>query len=287
MDTDNGEVAPMTGIRSRVVRFVQAWRLALRITALMLRAQLEYRVDFLLRVGVGVLWQTSIIVFASVLLTRFNGMAGWPADAVLLIVGVRMLGHGLYVLCFGRTFFMFHLVQDGKIDGYLLRPMPVHRQVQLSEFPSNALGDILVGISLFTAAVLRLHMAWTPAKGLYLGAAVCGAMLVEGAVFTALSAAALHYPAAYAWSSWSQELLETFGNYPLSILPGLMRAGFTWMLPLAFVAYFPAATLTGRTAGLGVPEALAAASPAVGLGLYVASRLLWNASLRRYSGVNG
>ncbi|HEY3867209.1 MAG TPA: ABC-2 family transporter protein [Actinocrinis sp.] len=280
-------MAPWTGIRDRAVRFARAWRLVLRIMMLMLRAQLEYRVDFLLQIGVGILWQTSIIVFASVLLTRFNGMAGWPADAVLLIVAVRMLGHGLYVLCFGRVFELTYLVQDGKIDGYLLRPMPVHRQVQLAEFPSNALGDILVGVSLFIAAVLRLHTAWTPEKALYLGAAVCGAMLVEAAILTAFSAAAFHYPGSYAWSSWSIELLETFGNYPLSILPGLMRAALTWVLPLAFVAYFPAATLTGRTAGLGVPEALAAGSPAVGLGLYIASRLIWNASLRRYSGVNG
>lgn len=266
---------------------VKAWRVALRIAGVTFRAQLEYRVDFLLSVGVGIVWQTAIIIFASVLLARFKGMAGWPTNAVLMIVGVRMLGHGLFLLFFGRVLTLTYIVQNGQIDAFLLRPMPVYRQVQLSQFPANSIGDLLVGLSLFVSAVWRLGISWTVFKALYLAAAVSGATLAEGAVFTAISAATLHYPVAHAWTKWLAELMETFGNYPLRILPGLAQAAFTWILPLAFVAYFPVATLTGRAGDLGVPDALVVASPCVGLALYVASRLLWNASLRRYSGING
>jgi len=262
-------------------------RVALRIARVTFRAQLEYRVDFLLSIAVGIVWQLAIIVFASVLLTRFHGMAGWPSDAVLLIVGIRMFGHGLFLLFFGRVLTLMHLVQGGQIEGFLLRPMPVYRQVQLSQFPANSIGDLLVGISLFAIALGRLGMAWTVLKALYLAAALAGATLTEAAVFTAISAASLHYPMAHAWTKWLSELMETFGNYPLRILPDFARAAFTWVLPLAFVAYFPAATLTGRTAALGVPGALAVAAPAVGVALFVLSRLLWNASLCRYQGING
>lgn len=275
-----GEIGHLRG-------FLHAWRVALRILRLMFRAELEYRGDFLLNVGVGVFWQASIIVFAGVLLTRFQGMAGWPSDAVLLIVGIRMLGHGLFVLAFGRVYTLTYLVQDGRIDGFLLRPMPVYRQVLLSQFPSNGLGDLLVGVGLFGTAVARVDLSWSAERIGYLVAIVVGATLVEGAVFTTLSAATLHYPSAYQWLTWVGELLETFGNYPLAILPALMRAAFTWVLPLGFVAYFPAATLTGRVSGLDVPAVLAAGSPVVGLALYLASRGVWNASLRRYCGVNG
>jgi viologen exporter family transport system permease protein len=268
-------------------RFGRAWHVALRIVKVTFRAQLEYRVDFLLSIGVGMVWQTAIIIFASVLLTRFNGMAGWPGDAVLVIVGVRMFGHGLFLLFFGRVLTLTHIVQNGQIDGFLLRPMPVYRQVQLSQFPANSIGDLLVGLTLFVTAVWRLDISWTAFKAVYLAAAVAGATLTEGAIFTAISAATLHYPVAHAWTKWLGELMETFGNYPLRILPSVAQAAFTWILPLAFVAYFPAAALTGRAQGLGVPEFLVAASPGVALTLYVMSRLAWNASLRRYSGING
>jgi ABC-2 type transport system permease protein len=271
----------------RVRQFAGAWRVALRIAGLGLRAQAEYRADFLMRIAIGVVWQVSIIVFVGVLLTRFGGLGGWPRDAVLLMVGLRMLGHGLYVLFLGRVYNTAVDVQEGRIDAYLLRPMPVHRQLQLGSVSVNAFGDLLVGVALFADAVAGLRIDWTAGRAAYLAAAVIGAMLVEAAVLTVFSAAALRYPGAYAWSSWSTEMFETFGNYPLSVMPGLLRVAFTWVLPLAFIAYFPVATLTHHQTALGVPAWLAAASPAVALVLYVASRLLWNESLRHYTGVNG
>ncbi|MDX6330075.1 MAG: viologen exporter family transport system permease protein [Streptomycetaceae bacterium] len=272
---------------SAVGVFFADWRVARRIIGVNFRARAEYRAEFLMGIGIGVIWQVSIIVFATVLLGRFPGMGGWPSDAVLLIASMRMFSHALHVLFFGRVTYLASLVQEGMIDGYLLRPMPVHRQVQLAFFPTNAIGDVLVGVSMFTGAVVNIHLEWTPLRIGYVIAGILGGMLVEAAVFTALSSFQLHFPAASYWSSWTEELLATFGNYPLKILPGVVSGAFTVLLPLAFIAYFPAAVLTGHTSGLGVPGAVAAASPLIGLAAYVGSRYLWNWSLRHYSGVNG
>ena len=52
-------------------------RIAWRVTRLNFRAQLEYRTEFLLMIAIGAIWQVSVIVFATVLLTRFTGMGGW------------------------------------------------------------------------------------------------------------------------------------------------------------------------------------------------------------------
>lgn len=266
---------------------LSARQVAWRVTRLNLRAQLDYRAEFLIMIAIGAIWQVSIIVFATVLLGRFSGMGDWPSDAVLMIAAMRMLSHGLFVLFFGRVSYLSQLVQEGQVDGYLLRPMPVHRQVQLAFFPTNAIGDLLVGASMFVGAVVTVQLRWTALHVVYVAAAVLGGMLVEAAIHTALSAFHLHYPGAAAWTHWVQELLETFGNYPLKILPGLFEGLFTFVLPLAFVAYLPAAVLTGHTHGLLVPWSVAAAAPLLGLAFYLLSRLLWNAGLSRYTGVNG
>ncbi|MDX6347862.1 MAG: viologen exporter family transport system permease protein [Streptomyces sp.] len=267
--------------------FLAAWGLARRIVGMTFRARLEYRGEFLMGIGIGIVWQVSIIVFATVLLGRFPGMGGWPSDAVLLIAAMRMFSHGLFVLCLGRVHMLATLVQEGRIDGYLLRPMPVYRQVQLTYFPANAIGDLLVGVSMFTGAVWSIDLHWTPLRIAYVIAGLLGGMLTEAAIFTAISSLHLHFPAANAWSVWTEELLATFGNYPLKILPGVISGALTFLLPLAFIAYLPAAVLTGHTSGLGVPGFIAAASPLIGLAAFVASRLLWNRSLRHYTGVNG
>ncbi|MCC9711777.1 ABC-2 family transporter protein [Streptomyces sp. MNU76] len=260
---------------------------AWRITKLNFRAQLEYRTEFFMMVAIGVVWQLSVIVFATVLLSRFAGMGGWAASDALLIAAMRMLSHGLFVLFFGRVHYLAHRVQEGVIDAALLRPMPVYRQVQLMFFPTNAIGDLIVGVGLFVGAMLRSTLHWTPGRTAFLVAGVLGGMLVEAALFTALSAASLHYPATSYWGTWLEELLGTFGSYPLSVLPTAVSGALTYVLPLAFIAYFPAGVLTGHGTELGVPVWVAAASPVFGLAAFIGARLLWNRSLRYYTGVNG
>ncbi|MEV0642266.1 ABC-2 family transporter protein [Streptomyces sp. NPDC050619] len=274
-------------VTNRLRAFLKSWTVAGRIVGVSFRAQLEYRADFVMSIVVGAVWQVSIIVFATVLLGRFPGMSGWSSDAVLLVASMRMLSHGLNVLFFGRVHHMASLVQNGMIDGFLLRPMPVFRQVQLTVFPTNAIGDLLVGVSMFTGAVMAVSLDWTAARIAYVVAGIIGGTLMEAAIFTVVSSLHFRYPSSNYWSLWVEEMLSTFGNYPLSILPGIVSGSLTFVLPLAFIAYFPAAVLTGHTAGVGVPVALAVASPLVGLAAFIGARCLWNRSLRQYTGVNG
>ncbi|MFE5814559.1 ABC transporter permease [Streptomyces sp. NPDC056479] len=264
---------------------VKSLRIVWRISLLNIRAAMEYRTEFLLNIAIGAIWQMSVIVFATVLLARFTGMGGWDSSDVLLIPAIRMLAHGLFVLFLGRMHFIGRQVQEGRIDIYLLRPMPVHRQVQLDYFPTNAIGDLTVAAGLMAGALGRSTLDWSADRVLYLIAAIIGGMLLEAALFTAVAAACLRYPAADHWGRWLEELLGTFGSYPLNVLPKAVGGFLTFALPLAFVAYFPAAVLTGHDTA--VPYWLAASSPLLGLVAYLGARGLWRWALGHYTGVNG
>ncbi|GGN95564.1 ABC transporter permease [Streptomyces albiflavescens] len=266
---------------------MKAVRIAWRITRLNFRAQLEYRSEFLMMIAIGAVWQVSVIVFATVLLTRFTGMGGWDSSDVLLIPATRMVAHGLFVLFLGRLHGLGRIIQEGRIDVYLIRPLPVHRQVQLEFFPTNAIGDLTVAAGLMAGALSRSDLDWTTGRTTYLIVAVLGGMLLEAALFTVVACASLRFPAADYWGRWLEELLGTFGSYPLNVLPRAIGGLLTYGLPLAFVAYFPAAVLTGHGGQAGVPYWLAAASPLWGAAAYLAARLLWRWSLRHYTGING
>ena len=276
----------MTAVNDVTRRWASTGRLVLRVSLLNLRARLEYRTEFLLTVVTGAVWQTSIVVFASVLLVRFPGMGGWTGPQVLLIASLRLTSHALFILLFGRVLGVTGLVMQGQIEAFMLRPQSVYRQVQLSTFSINVFGDLLVASTLMIMAVNRFDLSWTPRRiGLLLLGLLTG-LLVEAAIHTAISAAALHLPATVYWSNWVEELMATFGNYPLNILPGLVQGAFTYLLPIAFLAYLPASMITGQDQGRGVPGPVLALAPLIGLVGFVASRLIWNASLRRYQGVN-
>jgi ABC-2 type transport system permease protein len=71
------------------------------------------------------------------------------------------------------------------------------------------------------------------------------------------------------------------GRWPVSIYPGWLRTGFTFLVPLAFAISVPASALTGRLTGatlLGAAVFTAA--------LFAVTRRLWRFGLRHYTGAS-
>lgn len=260
------------------------WWLVWRITKLNFRVRLEYRAEFLMMIAVGLAWQGSVVIFATVILTNFPGMGGWSSTDVLLMASMRLVSHALYMMLLGPIILV---TREGYLDAYMLRPISVYRQVQFAVLNSNGFGDVVVGICLFGVAMRISTVDWSPVRLGYLAVALAGGTLMEGAIKTVIASAAMHAPAASYWGHWADELMTTFGNYPLHILPTLARDTLIFVLPLGFIAYLPAAVLTGRLDTLPVPAPLAVVSPLIGLLAFVAARRIWDFSLRHYKGFGG
>jgi beta-glucosidase len=78
-----------------------------------LSAELEYRANFVLMVVMGIVWQSSVLVFATVLIARFPGLGGWSKGDLLLLAAMRMLSHGLCFAVFKNVRFQPVLVAFG------------------------------------------------------------------------------------------------------------------------------------------------------------------------------
>ena len=77
-------------------------------------------------------------------------------------------------------------------------------------------------------------------------------------------------------------IFSNFGNYPLSIYGAGVRWLLTFGIPVAFVSYFPAAVLLGRTHDLSVPPLIAYLAPAAGLLWFGLAYQLFRHELRAY-----
>jgi ABC-2 type transport system permease protein len=271
-----------------VLRVRYTVRVIRRVSALNLRARLQYRVDFITSVLLGVAWQTATLVFITALLTRFTGGLGnMPSAGVVLIVGMRLVSHGVYVLIFSTMNWMHQLVDEGMIDHYRIRPLPVLLQVLLWQFNVHAFGDLLAGLSALVVGMTLVAVHWTVGTLAFLVAAVISGTLLEAAVQVPVASLLLRSPATRAIGSWLDEIMATFGNYPLSILPSAVQALLTFVFPLAFVAYFPVLVLLGRASDSGVMAVVERCSPLAGPLLFVVALWFWGRSLRGYQSAGG
>ena len=69
-----------------------------------------------------------------------------------------------------------------------------------------------------------------------------------------------------------------FVKYPLNVFPAAIQGFFTFLLPLGFVAYYPAMALLGKTT---LPVELML--PAVGVFVVFLAFLVWRAGLKGYN----
>ena len=71
------------------------------------------------------------------------------------------------------------------------------------------------------------------------------------------------------------------GRWPLSLYPGWLRYGLTFVVPVAFAVTVPAEALTGRLSWGNVLLAFILA-----VALAIVSRAFWRRGLKRYSGAS-
>ena len=86
---------------------------------------------------------------------------------------------------------------------------------------------------------------------------------------------------------WFALQLETeFTRYPLSIYARPVRYVLTFLLPFAFINYFPATYFLDKTdATLGLPIAIGLITPLIGIVFSLLAYAFWRAGLDRYQGV--
>ena len=71
------------------------------------------------------------------------------------------------------------------------------------------------------------------------------------------------------------------GRWPVSLYPGWLRYGLTFIIPVAFATTVPAEALTGRLNWVTLLGAVALA-----VALFAVSRVFWRFGLRHYSGTS-
>ena len=80
--------------------------------------------------------------------------------------------------------------------------------------------------------------------------------------------------------------LRGLTNYPLMLYPKALRIFLTFVLPWAFINYYPMMFITGKRVS-GYETALGLAAPFVGVLWFLLAMGVFRMGLRRYTGAGG
>ena len=262
---------------------VQSAQVTWALVKAALRGAAQYRLNFVINALMGIAYQGSGFAFIAVVLSRYPDIAGWTFPEIAVLYALRLVAHAVYLVPLYMLNEMDDLVRNGTFDRFLVRPLNPLIQVLTRRFSVNTVGDVITAVGLLVFATAIADLRWTPLHVLYAGAAVLGGALIEGGLGLGISAMSFRFVQVWPARFLVDNVLLTFGSYPLSVFGAVAQWVFTWVVPVAFIAWVPAAVILDRTEGLGVSGTMAWLAPAVGALFFGLGYLVWRRQLRSYA----
>ncbi|MFQ6145503.1 ABC transporter permease [Streptomyces seoulensis] len=265
--------------RGRLREGLRAYRL---IAGMWIRSTMAYRTSFALTTLGN--FVASALDFVAILLmfSRVDALGGYRLPEVAFLYGLSTLSFGLADLAIGSMDRLGRRVRDGTLDTLLVRPAPVLAQVAADRFALRRLGRVTQGLLVTGYALAGLDLHWTPLKLLLMpvmalsGGGIFCAVFVAGAAFQFAAQDASEVQNAFTYGG------TTLLQYPPTVFATELVRGVTYVLPLAFVNWLPAAYVLGRPYPLGLPGWTAFASPLVAVVCCALAGVAWRAGLRSY-----
>lgn len=258
-----------------------------RLIGSRVRSQLQYRLSAVLQILGTMLLALLDLVTIVVIFDKVPALDGWRLEEMALLYGIASISFAVTDLLIGHLDRLPQMIRDGTFDQVLVRPLPSLLQVVASDFALRRVGKALQGLGVLVWAVVAVDVDWTLGRAAMIPLAIVSGTVIYAGVWVALATIAF-------WIVDAIEFVNAFtygGNflsqYPVTIFGRWLRGLVIFVVPIAFVAYFPALYVLDKTDDLGLPDWLRFASPLVAIVVALAARLVWENAVRHYRSAGG
>lgn len=267
---------PRRGLLGRI-----AWQAGIfgAYFAQFMKMRLAYRMDFFvdtLAVSFSILIQMAVL---TTLFSKIRALEGWSFEQVLFIYGFSLLPLGLFNLVSVNLYrFADAYIVEGKFDRVLLRPVGTLAQVLFESFNVSGLNEILLGTAVMIYAGLKLQLVLGVGDVLALVVLPPSAALVYMGVFLAITSVSFWHEDRMGLAPPVYNVIR-FSRYPITIFSLPVRVFLTFVLPFAWVAFYPAAWFVGGEQF----SRLALFTPLVGAVVFGGAVVIWGRGIRNYT----
>lgn len=251
------------------------------IAGMWVRASLAYPTSFWVMTIGGTLITGLDFVGLWLMFHTVDALGGFTLTEIGLLYGATGIGIGVADLLIGSVERIGQHVRTGSLDSMMTRPVPLLVQVCADQFQLRRVSRILQSVVVFAWAAWFVD--WTPLRVVVATEMVVAGSVIFFCLFVICSCVQF-------WTSDASEFANaftyggnTFTQYPLTVFPRELVKSLTFVLPIAFVNWYPCLYLLGREDPFGMPAFLQFASPVPAAVLCLATALVWRAGVRHYS----
>ncbi len=201
---------------------------------------MEFRLDFSFRIIMDIIYYTVNILFFKVIYLHTPMLAGWNENQMMIFVSGYLLVDAINMTIFSTNMWWLpYYINKGELDYYLIRPVSPLFFLSLKEFSANSFLNLMMAIGFFTYS---LNQYTGPFDTLDIFLYVL--FLLNGSMIYFCTQMLMILPVF--WTHSARGFVDLFYSLGLAmerpdrIYKGWLRVLFTFILPFAVIASFPA-----------------------------------------------
>jgi len=257
--------------------YAQYWRINIL-------TMLEYRANFVMWFFFTIIYHGVALGALYVTMQHFPSMNGWSFREIFFLYALWMCGHELHNPLFFTVVSVPEYVREGRFDRFLVRPLDALFQVLT--VPQQIVPDgLILGIATLVIATQAAGVRVDVFFVLFVPCIVAGGALIDLGISLAIATLSFWVIRVDTLRWVVMSLEQDFTRYPISIYTRGVRIVLAFVLPFAFMNYFPATYFLQKAdTGLHLSPAVGLLTPAIGLAWFGASYAFWLFGLRHYQG---
>ena len=255
-------------------------KIYLESLAMHLKGELEYRVNFILSFLSQILVFFTYYFIILALFTKFNNIKGFTMYEVLLCFSIIQFGFAFNEV-FARGVDRFDdLIIRGDFDRLLLRPKNIILQVLCSNSDFVKTSRIIQSLIVMIVALAHLNIEWNILKVITLILMLISSCVIFFGIFLAAAAYCFFTVQGLEVRNVFTDGGKHMAQYPIGVFKKGFIYFFTFIIPYAFVNYYPLLYFIGKK-----DNVLYAFSPILVILYLIPCILLFYFGMKRYSSV--
>ena len=248
--------------------------------AMHLKGELEYRVNFILSFLSQILVFFTYYFIILALFTKFDHIKGFTLFEVLLCFSIIQFGFSFNEV-FARGVDRFdNLIIEGGFDRLLLRPRNIILQVLCSDSDFVKSSRLIQAIIVMIIALVHLHIEWSILKVITLLLMLFSSCVIFFGIFLAAAAYCFFTVQGLEVRNVFTDGGKHMAQYPIGVFQKGFVYFFTFIIPYAFVNYYPLLYFLGKKESV-----LYAFSPLLVVLYLIPCVLVYYFGMKRYTSV--
>ncbi len=217
----------------------------------------QYRTDFLMMVFFTLFSQGCNLGLICIIYSNIPQVGGWTMWEIFLLYGFLLFSEGFINFFFQGAWKITNMIHMAELDRFLVRPVPVGLQLLTAKIDFDGLNKMVIAAAVLAVGFGKCEISWDVKKVILLLVFLAEACIIRVCMIWIASCASF-------WMEGKKNSLNYFvislgemAKYPMVIYPPVFQGIFGYLIPYAFVSFYPVGYLLGKegtgAGALGIP----------------------------------